>query len=68
MKDEVIVRKQAVELHLKSIQVNIIVDTLGKTRQWVHKWLKRYKTGNDVWYQSLSNVPKKPISRIPADI
>lgn len=68
MKDEEIVRKQAVELHLKSIPVNIIADTLGKTRQWVHKWLKRYKTGSDVWYQSLSNAPKKPISRIPEDI
>jgi hypothetical protein len=68
MKDEEIVRKQAVELHLKRIPVNIIADTLGKTRQWVHKWLKRYKTGSDVWYRSQSNAPKKPISRIPEDV
>ena len=68
MKDEEIIRKQAVELHLKSIPINDIADTLGKTRQWVHKWLKRYKTGSDVWYQSLSNAPNKPISRIPEDI
>ena len=65
MKDEEILRKQAVELHLKSIPINDIADTLGKTRQWVHKWLKRYKTGSDGWYQSLSNAPNKPISRIP---
>jgi len=68
MKDEEIIRKQAVELHLKNIQINDIADTLGKTRQWVHKWLRRYKTGSDVWYQSLSNAPKNPISRIPEDI
>ena len=68
MKDEEIIRKQAVELHLKSVSINDIADTLGKTRQWVHKWLKRDKTGSDVWYQSLSNVPNKPISRIPEDI
>lgn len=68
MKDEEIIRKQAIELHLKSISINNIADTLGKTRQWVHKWLKRYKIGSDVWYQSLSNAPKKPISRIPEDI
>jgi len=68
MKDEEIIRKQAVELHLKSIPINDIADTLGKTRQWVHKWLKRHKTGSDVWYQSLSNAPNKPISRIPEDI
>ena len=40
MKDEEIVRKQAVELHLKNIPINDIADALGKTRQWVHKWLK----------------------------
>jgi putative transposase len=68
MKDEEIIRKQAIELHLKSIPVNIIADTLGKTRQWVHKWLKRYKTGNDDWYLSLSNAPKKPVNRIPKSI
>ena len=68
MKDEEIIRKQAVELHLKSISINDIADTLGKTRQWVHKWLRRYKTGSDVWYQSISNAPNKPISRIPEDI
>jgi hypothetical protein len=39
MKDEEIIRKQALELHLKSISINDIADTLGKTRQWVHKWL-----------------------------
>jgi transposase len=55
-------------LHLKSIPINAIADTLGKTRQWVHKWLRRYKTGSDVWYQSISNAPKKPISRIQEDI
>lgn len=68
MKDEEIVRQQAVELHLKNVPVNIIADTLGKTRQWVHKWLKRYKTGSEAWYKSFSNAPKKPISRIPEDI
>ena len=68
MKDEEIIRKQAVELHLKSIPITDIADMLGKTRQWVHKWLKRYKTENNVWYESISNTPKKPTSRIPDDI
>jgi|GEM_PF-2367706 transposase len=68
MKDEEIVRKQAVELHLKSVPVSTIADTLGKTRQWVHKWIKRYKTGSDDWYLSQSNAPKKPVSRISEDI
>ena len=45
-----------------------ITDKIGRSRQWVHKWLNRYKTGSDVWYHSISNAPKKPISRIPEDI
>lgn len=68
MKEEEIIRIQAAELYLKSTSVNDIAETLGKTRQWVHKWLKRYRTGSDVWYKSLSNAPKKPISKIPEDI
>jgi hypothetical protein len=68
MRDEEIIRKQTVELHLKNIPINEIADALGKTRQWVHKWLTRFKTGSDVWYQSISNSPKKPIIRIPEDI
>lgn len=68
MSDEEIIRKQAVELHLQGITINDIADKLGKTRQWVHKWLNRYKIGGDVWYQSISNAPKKPMSRIPEDI
>jgi putative transposase len=68
MKDEEILRQQAIELHLKGIAVVDITDKLGKSRQWVHKWLKRYKSGDDKWYLSLSNAPKKPIKTIPKDI
>jgi putative transposase len=68
MKDEEILRQQAVELHLKGMAIVDITDKLGKSRQWVHKWLNRYKSGDDKWYLSVSNAPKKPISRIPEDI
>ena len=68
MKDEEILRQQAIELHLKGTAIVEITDKLGKSRQWVHKWLNRYKSGDDKWYLSVSNAPKKPISRIPEDI
>jgi putative transposase len=64
MNDEIIIRKQAVELYLQGISVIEISDKLGKTRQWVYKWLNRYKTGEVDWFCSLSNAPRKPAKRI----
>jgi len=51
MEDELILRQQAVELFLKGDPVNDIVHKLGRSRQWVHKWITRYRTeGEDDWY------------------
>lgn len=68
MKDEIILRKQAIELHLQGITIIAIADKLGKSRQWVHKWLNRYKTGVNNWFNSFSNAPKKNVKTIPNDI
>lgn len=68
MKDEEILRQQAIELHLKGTAIIDITDKLGKSRQWVHKWLGRYKSGDDKWYLSLSNAPKRPIKAVSEDI
>jgi len=68
MKDEEILRQQAIELHLKGTAIVDITDKLGKSRQWVHKWLNRYKSGDDKWYLSLSNAPKKPVMAVSEDI
>lgn len=68
MKDEEILRQQAIELHIQGKSIVDISDTLGKSRQWVHKWLNRYKSGDNEWYLSLSNAPMKPIKAIPKDI
>ena len=68
MKDEEILRQQAIELHLKGTAIVDITDKLGKSRQWVHKWLNRYKSGDDKWYLSLSNAPKRPVKAVSEDI
>ena len=66
MEDELILRQQAVELYLKGIPISDIVDKLGRTRQWVHKWLTRYRTeGGDDWYHSKSRSPKQARNRTP---
>lgn len=60
MNDEIILRKQAVELHLKGFNKIEIAEKLGKSRQWVHKWIGRYlQIERDSWYKSFSTAPSK---------
>jgi transposase len=68
MNDEIVLRKQAVELYLQGTSVIEISDKLGKTRQWVYKWLNRYKTGEVDWFNSLSNAPKKLAKHIAPNV
>jgi transposase InsO family protein len=66
MEDELILRKQAVEQYLNGVPVSDIVQKLGRSRQWVHKWITRYRTeGGDNWYHSKSTSPKQIHNRTP---
>lgn len=66
MEDEIILRKQVVELHLQGVPISDIVHSLGRSRQWVHKWINRYRSvGGDDWYLSISTAPKRPRQRTP---
>lgn len=66
MDDEIIIRKQAIELYLNGISTVDIAQQLGKSRQWVHKWIKRYQTiGGDEWYNSISRTPKQIQGKTP---
>lgn len=66
MEDELILRQQAVELHLKGVPISDIVHKLERSRQWVHKWISRYRSeGGDDWYLSRSTAPKQARNRTP---
>jgi putative transposase len=66
MEEEIILRKQAVELYLSGDSITDIVQKLGRSRQWVHKWITRYRTkgGND-WFHSESTSPKQVHNKTP---
>ncbi len=69
MDDEIILRKQAVDLHLKGLTKTDIASKVGRSRQWVHKWIKRYlEVGGDSWYKPLSNSPIKISIKTSIDI
>ena len=59
MEDEIILRKQAIELYLNGVPVSDIAQKLDRSRQWVHKWITRYRTkGGKDWFHSESTSPK----------
>ncbi|MGC9472141.1 MAG: helix-turn-helix domain-containing protein [Bacteroidales bacterium] len=66
MENDLILRQQAVELYLKDVPISDIVQKLGRSRQWVHKWITRYRAeGGDDWYLSRSTAPKQARNRTP---
>ncbi|MDF1573396.1 MAG: leucine zipper domain-containing protein, partial [Bacteroidales bacterium] len=66
MEDDLILRQQTVELYLKDVPISDIVQKLGRSRQWVHKWITRYRAeGGDNWYLSRSTAPKQARNRTP---
>jgi putative transposase len=66
MDDEIILRKQAVELYLSGNSISDIVQKLSRSRQWVHKWITRYRAkGSDDWFLSESTSPKQVHNRTP---
>lgn len=60
MENELILRKQAVELYLNDVPISEIAQKLDRSRQWVHKWITRYRTkGGKDWFHSESTSPKQ---------
>jgi len=69
MNDEIILRKQAVELYLKGLSKSDIAVKVSRSRQWVYKWIKRYlEIGGDLWFKPFSNTPIKIPIKTASDI
>ena len=58
MANEEALRKQAITLHQQGKKVSAIAREVGRTRQWVHKWIKRYDAQSDNWCSSHSHAPR----------
>lgn len=60
MEQDEILRQEAIRLHIQQVSVQEIALRLGKTRQWVYKWLHIYKKSTDgQWFRSQSRAPKR---------
>jgi hypothetical protein len=54
-------RQEGINRYLKGEKVTAIVLSMGKSRKWLHHWIKRYKSNPaDVnWFEDQSKAPKK---------
>ena len=55
--DESEIRKQAISRYENGESPKQIYQSLGKSKKWFFKWLKRYKLGEDNWSEELSRRP-----------
>jgi len=69
MDKEEILRQEAIRLSLQGHSVLAISKELGRSRQWVYKWLNQFKQSKDQnWSKSQSNVPKHFMKKTPDTI
>ena len=61
-------RKQAVQRHLRGEQPGSICASLGYSRVWFYKWLKRYREGDPEWYTDRSRRPTENPNRTQDEI
>ena len=51
-------RKQAIKQYTEGEQPVDVYRSLGRSKPWFTKWLKRYRTGRKKWYEDLPRKPK----------
>ena len=67
-KDSKRTRKLAVKRFLKGESPSVICASLGRSRYWLYKWIKRFDPDNPIWSHDHSRRPIKSPHRIPLEI
>ncbi|MGH2766715.1 MAG: helix-turn-helix domain-containing protein [Actinomycetota bacterium] len=61
-------RLVAVSRVLAGEQVVAVARSVGRTEQWLHKWLRRYEAEGDAGLRDRSRAPKHPPPRTPPHV
>ena len=62
--DEIETRKQAISRYEDGEYPKQIYQSLGKSKRWFFKWLKRYKDGKESWWEEFSRRPHSTKQKI----
>jgi len=62
--DEIEIRKQAISRYENGESPKAIYQSLGKSKRWFFKWLKRYRYGGDNWSDDLLRKPHRTRDKI----
>jgi len=62
--DEIEIRKQAISRYENGESPKAIYQSLGKSKRWFFKWLKRYKYDGENWSKDLSRKPHRTREKI----
>ena len=61
-------RVYAVERFENGESPEVICSSLGKSKTWLYKWIRRYREGDDLWNKSQSRCPHLIRHRMPSEI
>ena len=67
-KDEIALRQEAVRRFLAGEKPAAICSQMGLSRQWFYKWLKRYRNGDENWFEDESRRPHNNPQKTSADL
>lgn len=69
MDNDEILRQEAVRLYIQGLSAAEVAGKVGKTRQWVYKWVHKYEQGEGpAWYVSVSNAPREVVNKTAKEI
>src|SRR5215210_7199586 len=64
----VLEREQAIARYLGGESATAICQSIGRSREWLYKWVKRHGTGDPQWPQERSRRPQQSPRRVATDL
>jgi transposase InsO family protein len=69
MNKEQALRQEAIRLYLQGFSAHAIGEQVGRSRQWVYKWIHRYRQHpSGAWYEASSTVPHRVHGKCAATV
>jgi putative transposase len=65
---KVLERQRAITRYLNGESATAICQSLGRSREWLYKWLKRQHAGDGEWADEQSRRPRRSPGRVSADL